>query len=384
MKKSLIALAVAGTFAAPAAFAATANVDIYGVLNVAVESVDNYGATAPRKTRVTTGNNSALGLKGTEDLGGGLKALWQIETNVNIDGNNEGTTGIGAFNGTRNTFVGLGGGFGTVLMGVHDTPYKLSTGRLDPFVGTLGDYNTLMGAIPVRYDDNNNGVFAAAEEFSSFQQVFDNRTANTIAYMSPTFNGFGVMAAYVVGSENANNTRTDKGNAWSLAGTYAQGPLYLTAAYQRVSLGTVSSSGGATIITASAPDSDKIYAWKVGGGYKFGDLGLALIYEKIDLDDTDRDGWHGNVTYGMGPITLKAAYSHAGDFGGLPDSGAKMWAVGADYALSKRTKVYAVYADLDNDRRVGYGLSQGTNALTSNETAGQNPNGFALGVQHRF
>lgn len=390
MMKKILAVAVASAFAAPA-FAATANVDVYGVLSVAVESVDNYGATADRKMRVTTGNNSALGVRGSEDLGGGMKAVWQIETNVSVDGNNEGTTGIGAFNGTRNTFVGLASGWGEVRIGVHDTPYKMSTGRLDPFVGTLGDYNTLMGAAPTKFDLNGDGDFAdtvlgVAETIpGAFQQIFDNRTSNTIAYISPNMSGFQVMGAYVVGSENLGNAggNDEKGSAYSLSASYTNGPLFLTAAYEKANLGTISSRNGTTIVTASADDDGDVKAWKLGAGYKIGELGLGLIYEKIDLDATERNGWHAMATYGMGAITLKAAYTKADDWDDIANSGAKMWAVGADYAFSKRTKLYVVYADLTNDSIIGYNLSQGTNTLTQ-INAGQDPSGFALGVQHSF
>lgn len=382
--KKILAVAIVSAFAAPA-FAATSNVDIYGVLNIAVESVNDYGTTAPRKMRVTTGNNSAIGFKGSEDLGGGMSAIWQVETNLNIDGNNEGTAGAGALNGTRNTFAGLSSKtMGQVRLGVFDTPYKVSTGRLDPFVATLGDYNTLMGAMPTRYDADGNGAFGGTETTSTFQQVFDNRTSNTIAYTSPDLGGFQANVAYIVGSEGASNTLVEKGSAWSMSGTYTNGPLFLTAAYEKVNFGTVTSSAGTTIVTASGVDDGDAKAWKIGGGYKFGDLGLGLIYEKIDLGDTDRNGWNASATYGIGAITLKAAYTKAGEFDGLPDSGAKMWAVGADYALSKRTKVYAVYADLNNGSRVGYNLSQGTNALNTTANAGMDPSGFALGMQHSF
>jgi predicted porin len=75
MKKSLIALAVAGAFAAPAAFAASANVDVYGIMNVALQDTDASGTDLQ-----VTDNFSRVGLKGSEDLGGGLKGVWQIES----------------------------------------------------------------------------------------------------------------------------------------------------------------------------------------------------------------------------------------------------------------------------------------------------------------
>ena len=110
MKKSLIALAVAGTIAAPAAFAATANVDIYGIMNIAIQDTDANNVDLD-----VVDNVSRIGFKGSEDLGGGLKAIWQIEQGLNASTADQ--TAFGG-KGLRNTFVGLSGGFGTALIGL--------------------------------------------------------------------------------------------------------------------------------------------------------------------------------------------------------------------------------------------------------------------------
>ncbi len=370
MKKSLIALAVAGTFAAPAAFGATANVDVYGQLKVFVENVDNG---VNDKTRVTTGNAASLGFKGSEDLGGGLKAIWQVETNVSLDGDNNGAGGAaaGALNGTRNTYLGLAGGFGTVLVGVHDTPYKLSTGRLDNFVGTLGDYNSIMGAM-----DNSNNASA----------LFDLRPSNVIAYVSPNFSGFQARVGYVMsGEKNFTTANINEGDAWSLDLSYAQGPLFVTGAYEKHNLygGASASSGGTIVLNNNTGAKTEREAWKIGAGYKFGDLSLGAMYENIEVANADRGAWMLNAGYAMGPITLKAMYMNADDRDGTNNTGAKQWNLGVDYALSKRTTVQFVYANLDNDANAQYQLGQGSNTVTSG-AAGQDQNGFAIGVRHSF
>src|SRR5512139_3608005 len=114
MKKSLIALAVAGAFAAPA-FAATENVDVYGKLHMSVsvfqDQQEDVAGTAKNEgvsDLQISSNASRIGFKGAEDLGGGLSAIWQVESGVNLDEQ----TGNWA---SRNSFVGLKGGFGTVL-----------------------------------------------------------------------------------------------------------------------------------------------------------------------------------------------------------------------------------------------------------------------------
>ena len=380
MKKSLIALAVAGTFTAPAAFAATANVDVYGLLNVMVEHIDN-GVNS--KSRITTGNNSALGFKGSEDLGGGLKGLWQVEVNVSVDGDNNfsstSTTnvspGAGGLNGTRNTFLGLSGGFGTVLMGVHDTPYKLATGRLDNFSGTLGDYNSIMGSV------------------AGGAQIFDLRPSNVLAYVSPNLSGFQARIGYVFSNDsNMNTPSINKSNAWSLDASYTQGPLFLVGAYEQHNLyvaggipqcGTMSSGGTLSLGNCAGAKTER-EAWKIGGGYKFGDLSVGAIYENIEVAGNDRKAWMLNAGYAMGPITLKAMYMNADDMSGSPNTGAKQWNLGVDYALSKRTMVQFVYANLDNDRNAGYGLGTGTNAMPLSNTNDRDQSGFGIGIRHSF
>lgn len=333
MKKSLIALAVAGAFAAPA-FAATSNVDVYGIMNIAIQDTDVTNSDI-----TILDNTSRIGFKGTEDLGGGLKAVWQIESG--LGGNGTTAIGTGATLGTRNTFVGLAGGFGTVLMGKHDTPYKLGTGRLDIFGDTIGDYN--LGRV--------DGV-----------QLLDNtqdaRASSALAYISPTWSGFHFAAAVVMNNNEAganlgSAAGADTIDASSLTAVYENGPLFGSLSYQ----------------TAEVLDSD---AWKLGVGYAFGDTKVGFIYESVDKYNGafDRDSWLLNVAHSMGPIVLKAQYGQADvDVAAGVTRDQDQWAIGADYNLSKRTAVYFVYASGDDD---------------SNVTNGGDMSGWNLGVKHSF
>jgi len=187
MKKSLIALAVAGVFAAPA-FAATSNVDVYGIINIAIEDTDgeNTGGKDDTVSPGVVDNYSRIGFKGSEDLGGGLKAIYQIEIGINPnDTNNNLIQNADTFS-YRNTFVGLAGGWGTALMGRHDTPLKISTGKLDLFADTLADMNATVG----------------------FQDL---RADNVVAYISPSFGGFTLAGAVVPagGSTALGTTNTE-------------------------------------------------------------------------------------------------------------------------------------------------------------------------------
>ncbi len=375
MQKKLIALALASAFAAPA-FAATSNVDIYGSIN---ESVENVNGGAGSYSRMVTNNNSFLGFKGSEDLGGGLKAVWQLETNVSFDGTPSGkATTDSATNGnmwgTRNTYIGLAGGFGTVIAGVNDTPYKMSTGPLDLFVGTLGDYNAIFGSAGAAANSN----------------LFDLRTGNTIAYLSPNFGGFDFKAAYVMGLENTVTTvGASRSDAYSLSGTYNNGPLFATAAYEKHNeVGGLGAAAGAcnTGAVCLGQGVDSRHAWKVGAGYNIGSFKVGAVYEKMAGDNTqqvlDHHSWMLNGAYNIGAVTLKASYTKASDLNSLANSGAKMYALGADYALSKRTVVQAVYSNLNNDDAGSWGLGQGARVEAS--APGKTVKGFGLGIKHAF
>lgn len=371
MKKSLIALAVAGAFAAPAAFAATANVDVYGSLNLSVDSVstDQPGVTDGTLNRVSS-NSSRIGFKGSEDLGGGLSALWQIEMGLNMDGNGNQNTPGGIANASsgnhtlRNSFVGVSSkDMGTVLLGVHDTPYKLATARLDPFVDTTGDYNIAIGSV--------NGTNA-----------FELRANNVLAYVSPSFSGFTASAAYVFGNELNNGAQADFG-AYSLSGTYTQGPLFASLAYEKHNN-----------IGAGVNGADDRSAWKLGAGYTFGDTRVGFVYEAASQDGataTDRNAWALNVAHNMGPITLMGAYYSMGDGDTAADTAANAWALGANYAMSKRTSVYARYMIINNDQNTVGGATyqyvggQGPNGTgIAGMVGGTDPSIFSVGVRHTF
>ena len=147
MKKKLIALAVASATLAPlAAMAQTSNpVTLYGRAYATFESVKaDGGSAAPigSRSRVTD-NSSFFGIRGTEDLGGGLKAFFQLETGFRLDSNN-------SVFANRNSAVGLQGDFGSVLLGRWDTPFKVASAAMDPF----GDL-TISGVSQINSDRSN-------------------------------------------------------------------------------------------------------------------------------------------------------------------------------------------------------------------------------------
>lgn len=357
MKKSLIALAVAGAVAAPAAFAATSNVDIYGIFGASVDIFDRDN-TQEDEFRVSS-TASRIGFKGAEDLGGGLSAIWQVETGLDID------TSGGSW-GSRNTFVGLSSkSLGTVRIGNYDTAYKMSSGRYDVFIDTMADYNTIMGSV-----NSNNALF-------------DRRENNSISYESPEMSGLKLMGTY--GQRNENGSTTLDPELWSLAAVYANGPLSVIAAYESQDDGTVAFSTTSDVADATA--------WKLGAGYAFGNTRVAAIFERVKVDDffgsdLERDAWYLSATHQMGNITLKGAYANAGEtevsgFGDIND-GADFWAIGVDYALSKRTTVYALYSSLDTDDNGSYRIGGNGTTGAFQSAFGGDPNGLSIGMKHSF
>lgn len=368
MNKKLLALAVAAALAPVAAMADSGNVTIYGVMDASYDITDNgntaAGVSGARTNKVSS-NNGRIGFKGNEDLGNGTSAIWQIESTMNLD--------VGANTlGTRNTFVGLSSkSMGTVLLGRHDTPYKLATRSLDYFTDGLADNRNIMGG----------GAFGAAASF-------DGRPNNVAAYISPTVNGLHAAIAYVAGAETTTASNTTKGNAYSLMGMYNNGPLMASLAYERHNMGT---PGTGTIVGTAAMTNRDESAWKLGVGYKFGALDVGFAYEKTSDNlaaGTEQFGHRAytlGAKYKMGSNDLKLAYINANNLANTSNTGANQWALGVDHHMSKRTKVFAQYVRLNNDAAAIYGLNgaNATGAVNANG-AGADPSAWSFGVRHSF
>ncbi|MBI3903574.1 MAG: porin [Nitrosomonadales bacterium] len=401
MQNKIIPLAMAAAIAIPELIAAVipapayadttnANANIYGIANVSFDSVNSgsFGATSGATNTKVSSNASRLGFKGTEDLGDGVKALWQIESLINVD------SSAGTSIGTRNTYAGLNSeNLGTVLLGYQDTPYKLATRKLDVFADTLGDNRSLLGSVK-----GTNALVA-----------FDGRQSDALAYISPVFNGITVAAAYVAGAETAVANDT-KGSAWSLAGWYDAAPFYGSLAYEVHDIGSTNSgdlAGASNTATVYAHAGSKESAWKLGAGYKLDAVDLSFAYEKT----TDNLGGTGappgdpslvagaNVfghsayyiagKYNIGSNAVKVAYAHAGNLAGAAsgkDTSASQFTAGYDRSLSKLTTVYVLYTKLNNGANVKYALSSASTATgtTAASVAGASPSAWSLGLKHAF
>ena len=366
MNKKLLALAVAAALAPAAAMADSGNVTVYGIMDASFDATDNgstaAGVSGARANKVSS-NSSRLGFKGTEDLGNGTSAIWQIETAINADG-----TAAANLN-SRNTFVGLSSkSMGTALFGRHDTPYKLATRSLDYFGDGLADNRNLMGQ-------------GAAS--------FDGRQSDVVAYITPTVNGLHAAIAYVAGAEATTTSNTTKGNAYSLMGMYANGPLMASLAYERHNMGT---PGTGTVVGTAAMTNQDEHAWKLGVGYNFGALDVGFVYEKTGDNlaaGTELMGHRAytlGAKYKMGSNDLKLAYTNANNQANTSNTGANQWALGLDHNMSKRTKVYVQYVRLNNEDAAVYGLNGAGASGSVNEAgrAGADPSAWSFGIRHSF
>jgi len=350
------------------------NIEIYGRAQVSYDMIDT-GAKSPADEtlhKIST-NGSRLGFKGSEDLGDGLNAVFQMELQINVDGTqtkvvssvtpspvSSTTTDIDKIT-YRNTFAGLRHqSVGTLLLGIHDTPYKLSTLRLDVFGDTMGDYNAVIG--------NVNGT-----------SNYDLRAKDTVVYLSSSWAGISIgLSRSTTGSETNNNT-TGNANLTSASVTYDAKPLYITAAYE------IHKNG----YTTWDSDAYQNTGTKVGAGVAFGNTKINAVYEMIKDDksnsDKTRNAWWIGASQTFGKETIKIAYAMADD-GDDPatKTGATMMAVGLDHAFSKRTTVYALYATTKNDANATYGLGQGGPGGSFVPNAGEDPSVISFGMSYIF
>jgi predicted porin len=368
-------LAAAITLPVPA-LADTANVSIYGVANLSYDYIRTgtaaNGTPGISKTNVSS-NVSRIGFKGSEDLGGGLSAIWQIEQQVNMD--NAGGTFA-----TRNSFAGMkSGNLGTLLLGRHDTPYKLTTRKLDVFADSIADNRALLGGVKTNKSSN---------------AGFDERQPDLIAYTSPSVSGFIGMIARVNLTEGNTASTAAKASATSLAAMYDAAPFYGSIGYEVHKLDTALAGG-------------KESATKLGLGYTMDALTLGFAYEKTSdnlgagaaatvgaacaakaagSDCFGHTAYYLSGLYKLDSDAVKFAYGKAGQLGNTANTGANQLSVGYDHGLGKRTVLYALYSRISNQSGINYGFSQ-SSATANNATingTGASPSALSIGVKHSF
>jgi predicted porin len=352
MNKTLIAMAVAGVMAAP--MAAQADATVYGKIHMSIDAADNGTDSGT----FLQSNSSRIGFKGSEDLGGGLSAIWQYESNASFS-NCTGSSCVGSSAngfGGRNSYVGLKGSWGTVLGGRHDTPMKDVARKFDLFGDQVGDSRNVIG----QGDGSGRG--------------FDLRMNNVIAYVTPTFGGgFDARVAYVL--EDNNLATGGKTDALSANISWKGGDLLVAAGYETHgedwNAGTESETG-----------------MRVGVKWTPGGFIVSGFYETLaDIGGTsgnDADAMGVGAGFKMGKNVFKAQYYTVdNDLGSEND--ASVMAVGWDHNLSKRSTVYIAYATTDNDATVTYRADAGGHQSTGSvSAAGEDPSSLSFGIVHKF
>lgn len=367
MKKKLIAVAIATAFAAPA-FADNSNITFYGKAFIDMESVkssnvNTVNAAAPVSNSINrvSSNASRFGLKGTEDLGDGLKAIWQYEMEMDLSGNNG--NGLGK---TRNSNLGLQGDFGTAFLGIYDTPYKVAHNNNELF-----DNTTFGSAINVL------GRFAANGA------NLNDRRKNSLQYWTPDFQGFQAKLAYspdVASTSTIGAVQGTKQDMTNLSLTYKNDMFY--AAYAYAAYNDIK----ATTNTKTA--GDKLNGNRLVGAVNFGDAMVGLTYERLNSTSVtaaangSQNDWELMGKYKMGASNLGLSYVKAGNMAGVANTGAKQLSLRYGYNFSKRTELYGMYTSLTNDTAANYNLSGGTPIAGSQ--AGAKLTGFGVGLIHTF
>jgi predicted porin len=358
LRRSALALAACATGAQ-----AQTNVQIYARLNVSAEYVKaSATADGPRLSQQRISNNrSVLGFRGSEDLGGGVSAIFQIEGTLAPD------TGAGEL-ARRDTRVGLDGDFGTLFAGHWVTAYNGATSSLDPFYPTTAGYMSIIG----------NGSAAAVDNVSNVYS-FDRRQANSIHYWTRPWKGLGLRLTHGLAEERPAGGA--KPSLTSVAAIYEQGPWYATLAHERHHeyQGPGLRDSGTKLALAR----------------RFGDTRVALLAERLEYETAagglDRNAFYVSVSHQMGPHGLRLGLARAGDGKGAggnqvgfvrggADTGATHVTLGYDYTLSKRTALYAYVTHLDNEANGGYDFA--INSLGA--TPGATLRGAVLGLRHGF
>jgi len=349
MNKKILAVAIAAGLGSVSMAASAGDVTVYGKIHMTVDRIDandgTGGAGDKSQTQVTS-QSSRLGFKGDEDLGNGMKAVFKLESSISAEGE-------GGTLGTRNRYVGLAGGFGTVLLGAHDAPIK-SVGRaVDLFPEMVGD--------------NRNIVNQASS-------TVDARPASTIQYNSPNMNGFGVSLAYSADTSTTTTIDNNDMDAWGANVTYKNGPLYVGLGYVRNNI--------------SATTKEKDY--RLAASYKFGDFKVLGLYQDVDSSGFasgsgfDNKAWGLGGAYGFGNNTVKLQYYKMGDVDNVSNTGAKTWALGLDHNFSKRTTAYVAYAKTKNDSAQTATANSGGRSDVTSPASGNDPSVFSLGIIHNF
>jgi general bacterial porin, GBP family len=385
MKKIPVVVAVAGVLAASAAHAQS-SVTLYGLIDAGIAYTNNVskGGTSGALIQATSGeiNGSRFGVRGSEDLGGGLKAIFVLENGFNIE---NGKLGQDSRFFGRQAYVGLSSNqYGTFTIGRQ---YDSLVDFVAPLSGTAGSFGDTGFAHPFDNDNLNHSL----------------RMNNSVKYTSTDYNGFKFGGLYAF----SNNVDFAINRAYSAGASYHFGGLNVAAGYLQIngsSAGTSSSAAGAVDLNESTANGTGGFelgstvqrTYGAGLNYAFGPAIAGFVYTNSHFEGSDSFGLNnGALDFNNYEVNFKYALTPAVTLG-LTDtyttahlSGATTY--GADpkwnqvnaqaiYSLSKRTDVYAeaMYQHATGDKYVAFINTAGGASSTANQVVA------TVGMRTRF
>ncbi len=356
-------LLAAGALAVALPAAAQENVQLYGRLNIGIEALHASG-TGDTVQRLSN-NRSVLGFRGTENLGGGWQALFQVEGTLAPD------TGAGSI-AARDTRVGIQGPWGTLFGGNWTLPYNSATSSLDPFYPTTAGYMSLMG----------NGAGATVSNTGNTYS-FDRRQQNSVHYWTPSWAGWSARVARGMGEERPLDGA--RPSLTSAALIHDSGEWYATLAHEdhHDYQGRGHSDRGSKLG----------FAWRLGGATQLAAVVESLRYEtatgklrrrSVYVSATHQAGRHG-LRFGLARAQSASgsAVETVGTVRAGPGTGATHATIGYDYLLSKRSSLFAYYTRLDNGRN-GVADFAINNLRSEADVPGSTLSGVVLGMRHNF
>ncbi|MES2258304.1 MAG: porin [Pseudomonadota bacterium] len=331
--------------------AAAQTVTVFGVADAAI--VNERGGVAGSVTKLTGGaaSGSRLGVRGSEDLGDGLKALFVLEMGLALD------TGASTQGGVlfgRQALVGLQHDAGTVTIGRQYAPLFLALSSIDPFQ-----------------------AFSTAANASNLMSLAGIRMTNSVKISAPAGGAFSGEAAYALGEVAGNS---DAGRQIGANGAYTSGPFSVKLGYASVNnipAPAAAISNGKTVL--------------VGATYDFGIAKVGAAYAKnrgtVNINNTINPNVHADsrdvllgVSVPLGLSALRASYIDKQDKAGTRRD-ARQWGVGYFYSLSKRTDTYLAYARIRNTAAAG---SVGFYTVGNATEVGSGNRALNLGLRHTF
>ncbi|GAB3358750.1 MULTISPECIES: porin [Giesbergeria] len=356
MNKHFLALAIAAIGTPALAQNATSSLTLYGIVDAGV--MHNSNNAGQSETRMASGylQTSRFGFRGTEDLGGGLRALFTLESGLNVTtGASSSTTTL--FN--RQAFMGLSSStLGTLTLGRQYTPVY------DHLIALSGAPTFGVGGGAV------DGIAAPGSTVARFDNTLGGtRIDSSFKYTSPEFSGFKFNAMWQ-SRPDASSAKTGQLSSVGLgynAGALSSGLGYIVRKCSSITTGCTATT-----------DDDKL--WALGVGYDLGMAKLAGIYTSQknakNVKDSDGDVLHLMVKIPVGGWHLAAGYQHLNDKS-VRDEDVRQFNLSALYYLSKRTSVYGAYSHqkVDNGGKASM-------AVTTSSDSKQNV--YAVGIRHVF